>query len=105
MRDIKRIPPLMVKLEELWKLNPDYRLGQIVYLLADKLYELGNAGGDIFYPEDDKWEEAIDNLITPDILGYCPICDEALIDAPVCSEHGDVTGLDPIYYQKGVVVK
>lgn len=105
MRDIKRIPPIMAKLEELWKLNPDMRLGQIVYLLADQLQEMCFTSGDIFYPEDDKWEEAIDSLIKPDILGYCPICDEALIDAPVCSIHGDVAGCMTKYYKKGVVME
>jgi hypothetical protein len=55
MRDIKRIPSLLSKLEKLWLMNPDLRFGQLVYLLADRLQ-----CNDIFFPEDDKWEDVID---------------------------------------------
>jgi len=63
MRDMKRIDPLMQKVGELWKQCPDYRFGQLIYVIADKLVELEFTGGDIFYPEDNEWKIAIDALI------------------------------------------
>ena len=30
MRDIKRIPKILEELEQIWKENPDYRLGQLL---------------------------------------------------------------------------
>jgi len=63
LRNINRIDPLMQKFGELWKQCPDYRFGQLIYVIADKMVELEFTGGDIFFPEDDKWEIAIDALI------------------------------------------
>jgi len=60
MRDKKRIEPFLKKLQLFWEKNPDLRFGQIVYILAEKLNVW-----DIFFPEDDKWSEAIDKLETP----------------------------------------
>lgn len=58
MRDIKRIEPIMKKLQIYWEANPDLRFGQVIYILADELNS-----GDIFFPEEDKWEKALDSLI------------------------------------------
>ena len=57
MRDKNRIKPFLNKLEELWLLNPDYRFGQIIYLLADDI------GRDIFFPEEKEWLIHIENEI------------------------------------------
>ncbi len=40
MRDIKRIPAMIHKLEEYWLQNPDLRLGQLIVnaVPADRLY-------------------------------------------------------------------
>ena len=51
MRDINRIEPLLDKLKELWKLNPDIRFGQLVYWIT--------IGYDLFNIEDDKILELI----------------------------------------------
>ncbi len=58
MRDKNRIKPFLNKLEELWVNKPDLRFGQIVYLLQNEMYT-----DDIFYPEENEWEKAIDRLI------------------------------------------
>jgi hypothetical protein len=58
MRNPNRIKPIISKLEELWLKSPDLRFGQLVYILASKLEV-----GDIFFPEDDKWLEAIEEAI------------------------------------------
>ena len=55
MRDINRIEPLLDKFEELWKLHPDIRFGQMVYILT--------SGIDIFNIEDDKMLELINNRL------------------------------------------
>lgn len=49
MRDKKRIRPFLEELEKLWLKHPDYRFGQIIYLLADDI------GRDIFFPEEEEW--------------------------------------------------
>lgn len=56
MRDKNRIKPFLNKLEKLWLKYPDYRFGQIIYLLADEIER------DIFFPEEKEWEEAISKL-------------------------------------------
>lgn len=56
MRDKNRIKPFLQKLEKLWLKYPDYRFGQIIYMLA------GEIGRDIFFPEEKEWEEAINKL-------------------------------------------
>ena len=56
MRDINRIDPFLQKLGGLWKLLPDYRFGQLIYILVDEL------GQDIFFPEEDMWLEKIEEL-------------------------------------------
>lgn len=58
MRDIKRIKPFLEKVEELWRLYPDYRFGQLIYVMAESMKVL-----DIFYPEESEWETAIQSNI------------------------------------------
>ena len=55
MRDINRIEPFLDKFEELWKLHPDIRFGQMIYNLT--------SGIDIFYIEDDKMLELINRKL------------------------------------------
>ena len=55
MRDIDRIEPLLNKFQELWKLCPDMRFGQMVYIIT--------GGEDIFNIEDDKMSSLIDKYI------------------------------------------
>jgi hypothetical protein len=58
MRDKARIKPFMKKFTQYWEANPDLRFGQLIYIIADKLDV-----PDIFFPEDDKWEKVLDELI------------------------------------------
>lgn len=62
MRDIKRIDVVTAHLEELWKLYPDLRFGQLITLVCDELYKLYGCT-DTFLPEDDRWDSAITSLI------------------------------------------
>ena len=57
MRDKDRIKPFLENLEELWMKYPDYRFGQLVYLLMDEM------GQDIFFPEEGVWIDTIKRLI------------------------------------------
>lgn len=57
MRDKSRIKPFLEQVEKLWLKYPDYRFGQLIYLLSDEL------GRDIFFPEEDEWLKHIDVLI------------------------------------------
>lgn len=57
MRDINRIKPFLLKIEQLWLQNPDFRFGQIIYLLANSIQR------DIFFPEEKEWLEHIDKLL------------------------------------------
>jgi len=57
MRNKKRIDPFLKEIGNLWKLYPDYRFGQLIYLIADEI------GGDIFFPEEQEWLDKIQNLI------------------------------------------
>ena len=55
MRNPERIPEVLKELEEFWKQNPDWRLGQVI---SNFSYELmGN--NDPFYMEDDKLLELL----------------------------------------------
>ena len=54
-RDPERIDPMMRKLIEAWKLNPDLRLGQLIIDCAKQ--------SDIFSIEDDEMFEKIRNFI------------------------------------------
>ena len=55
MRDPKRIPRIIKKLEKVWKNHPDWRLGQLVSNL------LGAGIQDVFHPEDSVWEDLLDH--------------------------------------------
>ena len=55
MRNPERIPEIVKELEEFWKQNPDWRLGQVI---ANLNYEImGN--NDPFYVEDDDLLELL----------------------------------------------
>lgn len=54
-RDPNRIKPIIEKLEEVWMLYPDIRLGQLIVICAQ--------AGDIFGIEDDKMLEGIEKYI------------------------------------------
>lgn len=58
MRDKKRIEPFLDKLEELWNEYPDYRFGQLITMIGNKV-EIG----DIFFPEEEKWLKGINKLL------------------------------------------
>lgn len=55
MRNPERIPKIMKELEEFWKQNPDWRLGQLVSNLS---YEL-IGDNDPFFIEDEKLLELL----------------------------------------------
>lgn len=55
MRNPKRIPKIMKELEEFWKQNPDWRLGQVISNLNHEI--MGN--NDPFYVEDDDLLEIL----------------------------------------------
>ena len=57
MRDPKRIPRICKKLEKAWKKHPDQRLGQFVSNL------MGPGAHDVFFQEDDEWEDILDHLL------------------------------------------
>ena len=57
MRDVKRIKPLLDKLEKAWLIVPDWRLGQLVSNLK------GTGVQDVFFPSDEDWDEMIDDFI------------------------------------------
>jgi len=58
MRDPKRIPEILKRLEVVWKKYPDLRLGQ---LLIDVLHVRNNF---LFYIEDNKLIEEIEKFQT-----------------------------------------
>lgn len=57
MRDPKRIPVFLKRLEDAWSTLPDWRFGQFVVNFLSWL------GRDPFYIEDDKMAELIDVFI------------------------------------------
>ena len=60
MRDKKRIPIIIRKLETAWRSVPDWRLGQLVSNLQGVGYQ------DIFHTEDEDWEKRLDKFIRKD---------------------------------------
>ena len=58
MRDPARIPRILVKLQTYWEKNPDLRLGQLVWALAET-----DMDTDTFYLEDNVLEEALDTRL------------------------------------------
>lgn len=65
MRDKNRIKPFMDKLTQFWEAHQDLRFGQVIYILAEELKVQ-----DIFFPEEDKWMEALNKLNTPYWNGF-----------------------------------
>ncbi len=57
MRDPKRIPQILAKLQKLWEKHPDLRLGQLVENLAPK----GQA--DAYFVEDDILVQRINAIL------------------------------------------
>jgi hypothetical protein len=57
MRDPKRIPRIIKKLEKAWKRSPDQRLGQFISNL------IGPGPQDVFWLEDLFLEDYLDHLI------------------------------------------
>ena len=57
MRDINRISRLMKMLERYWLMVPDWRFGQLIENLKKFSGE-----ADLFYMEDDKFEELLKNF-------------------------------------------
>jgi uncharacterized protein YihD (DUF1040 family) len=56
MRDPERIKPILNKLEELWKANPDLRLGQLIMVIA----KTGETNSKLFHLEDDEFLKLLD---------------------------------------------
>ena len=59
MRDPSRIERIVDKVNVAWSLVPDWRLGQLISNL------LGPGPHDIFYVEDDTWEQLLDEALVP----------------------------------------
>jgi organic radical activating enzyme len=53
MRDPNRIPEVLAEIERLWRMVPDWRLGQLIVNVA---------GGDPFNVEDDRLIELVKTL-------------------------------------------
>jgi hypothetical protein len=53
MRDPARIEVVLNELKDLWRKHPDLRFGQLVSIVNRRM----NKGGDMFFPEDEKWIE------------------------------------------------
>lgn len=60
MRDIKRIKRITALLTELWELNPDLRLMQLINTIQ---VPEGYDNTDPFFIEDDVWEESLQEQI------------------------------------------
>jgi len=58
MRPTNRIESILDKLKELWKKEPDTRLGQLLINI------IGYERGDVFYFEDDELEKLIDEELS-----------------------------------------
>lgn len=68
MRDVKRIPRILKKLGQLWKLNPDLRFFQLMTDFTEKYFGYTVTGGmryqnSTYYVEDDTFERLIDKEI------------------------------------------
>ena len=51
MRDINRIKPILKEIEKLWLENPDFRIGQLICVIA----RTGETMPKLFYMEDDEF--------------------------------------------------
>lgn len=61
MRDPKRIPRILAKLQAAWLSNPDQRLGQ---LLVNVNRDVDTDPSMLFHVEDDVWEQKIQAYFT-----------------------------------------
>lgn len=59
MRNPARIPQILQKLEQVWTLAPDFRLGQLVEVALNH----SGSQADVFNVEDDILEAGIDSLL------------------------------------------
>jgi hypothetical protein len=59
MRNPKRIPKVLAKLQKAWELQPDWRLGQLLVNLSRPMHK----GYQIFHHEESFWEHRIDLMI------------------------------------------
>ncbi|MBS1549107.1 MAG: DUF1040 family protein [Bacteroidetes bacterium] len=60
MRNPDRIQPTLDKLAEIWKENPDFRLGQLIMVIA----MTGEHNPKLFYMEDDVFLKQLDERKT-----------------------------------------
>lgn len=58
MRDPNRIDVILKEIEEVWKKNPDLRLGQLIEIIQFK----SRSKADVFYIEDDVLLKGIQSL-------------------------------------------
>lgn len=57
MRDPKRIPEVLKAVQAAWEKNPDWRLGQLLVILASH-----SGHKDVFYVEDDVFLRGAEKL-------------------------------------------
>ena len=64
MRDPKRITRICRKLEQLWDMNPDQRLGQLIenYVISSGILR-GGVTAWLFFREDDETEACLDKAL------------------------------------------
>ena len=53
MRDSKRIPAILEKINKIWNQYPDLRFFQVIEIIKSKSYKVGYQSSDMFYFEDD----------------------------------------------------
>lgn len=58
MRDINRIPHILVTLGRLWRKEPDLRLGQLICILSSKL-----GYNEPLFVEDDEILKAMESIL------------------------------------------
>jgi uncharacterized protein YihD (DUF1040 family) len=58
MRDIKRINPIIERLEKVWLENPDFRLGQLIMVIT----RTGVTDPKLFYMEDEEFLKKLDDI-------------------------------------------
>ncbi len=56
MRDIKRIKPIIERIEKLWLENPDFRLGQLLMVITST----GEHNPKLFYMEDEEFLQKLE---------------------------------------------
>lgn len=58
MRDIKRIDPIIQRLEKIWLENPDFRLGQLIMVIT----RTGVTDPKLFYMEDEEFLKKLHDI-------------------------------------------